>query len=45
MSGSEWLLDTSMVIGLLKGREAAVELAERYGLALERVAVSQITRM
>ena len=45
MSGIEWLLDTNMVIGLLKGHDAAIKLAEARGLALDRAAVSQITRM
>ncbi|RFO98990.1 hypothetical protein DIC66_01360 [Rhodoferax lacus] len=34
-----------MVIGLLKGHGPALVLAEQSGLALERAAVSQITRM
>jgi hypothetical protein len=45
MSGVEFLLDTTMVIGLLKGHAAAVALAEESGFALEKSAVSQITRM
>ena len=45
MSGTEFLLDTNIVIGLLKGQAQAVALAERAGLALDRAAVSQITRM
>ncbi|HAT50256.1 MAG: type II toxin-antitoxin system VapC family toxin [Nitrospirae bacterium] len=45
MSGIEWLLDTNVVIGLLKGYDAAIALAEKKGLILERAAVSQITRM
>lgn len=45
MSGIEFLLDTNVVIGLLKGAEAAVALARDAGLALERTGVSQITRM
>ena len=45
MSGIEHLLDTNMVIGLLKGHEAAVALANEVGLDLGRAAVSQITRM
>ena len=34
-----------MVIGLLKGHGAAVELARNSGLSLQHAAVSQITRM
>jgi predicted nucleic acid-binding protein len=45
MSGIEFLLDTNMVIGLLKGHAPALLLAEESGLALEKAAVSQITRM
>ncbi len=45
MSGIEFLLDTNMVIGLLKGHGPAIALAEQSGLVLERAAVSQITRM
>jgi predicted nucleic acid-binding protein len=45
MSGIEFLLDTNMVIGLLKGHAAAIALAEQSGFALEKSAVSQITRM
>ena len=45
MTGTEWLLDTNMVIGLLKGHAPAIALAEQSGLVLERAAVSQITRM
>lgn len=45
MSGTEFLLDTNIVVGLLKGQAQAVALAERAGLSLDRAAVSQITRM
>ncbi|MBF0309997.1 MAG: type II toxin-antitoxin system VapC family toxin [Magnetococcales bacterium] len=45
MSGIDWLLDTSLVIGLLKGQDAAMVLAEEKNLVLQRTAVSQITRM
>jgi predicted nucleic acid-binding protein len=45
MSGPEWLIDTNVVIGLLKGHEPAVRLAEDVQLDLNRSAVSQITRM
>ena len=45
MSGIEFLLDTNMVIGVLKGHAPAIALAEQSGLALDKCAVSQITRM
>lgn len=45
MSGIEFLLDTNMVIGLLKGHAPALALAENSGLDLRKTAVSQITRM
>lgn len=45
MNGIEWLLDTNMVIGLLKAHAPAVALAEERGLELSRAAASQITRM
>lgn len=45
MSGIEFLLDTNMVIGLLKGHIPAVTLAEQSGFILDKTAVSQITRM
>ena len=45
MNGIEWLLDTNMVIGLLKGHAPAIALAEQSGLVLDKAAVSQITRM
>jgi predicted nucleic acid-binding protein len=45
MSGIEFLLDTNMVIGLLKGHAAAIALAEQSGFVLNKSAVSQITRM
>lgn len=45
MNGIEWLLDTNMVIGLLKGHAPAIALAEQSGLLLDKAAVSQITRM
>lgn len=45
MNGIDWLLDTNMVIGLLKGHAPAIALAEQSGLVLSRAAVSQITRM
>jgi predicted nucleic acid-binding protein len=45
VNGIDHLIDTNVVIGLLKGTEAAVALAQQAGLALDRAAVSQITRM
>ncbi|MBX9834848.1 MAG: hypothetical protein K2X65_01570 [Burkholderiaceae bacterium] len=41
MSGIEWLLDTNMVIGLLKGYGPAIALAEQSGLVLDKAAVMQ----
>ena len=45
MSGIEFLLDTNVVIGLLKGSAPAVALARDAGLVLGSAGVSQITRM
>ena len=45
MSGIEFLLNTNVVIGLLKGAEPAVHLARIAGVTLARSGVSQITRM
>ncbi len=45
MSGIDHVLDTNLVIGLLKGNLAAVQLAREAGLQLQRAGVSQITRM
>jgi hypothetical protein len=45
MNGLKVLLDTNIVIGLLKGNGKAVELAEAVALDLSVSAVSQITRM
>ena len=45
MSGPKWLIDTNVVIGLLKGYETAIRLAESVQLELDQAAVSQITRM
>ena len=45
MSGAEFLLYTNIVIGLLKGYEPAVLLAEANRLSLGQAAISQITRM
>ena len=45
MNGIKFLLDTNMVIGLLKESDPAIALAEHTELELEKTAVSQITRM
>lgn len=45
MSGTKWLLDTNVVIGLLKQQAAAISLIESYQFDLSRAAISQITRM
>ena len=45
MTGVEFLLDTNIVIGLLKEYEPAINLVEEIGVVLEKSAVSKITRM
>jgi predicted nucleic acid-binding protein len=45
MSGIDHLLDTNIVIGLLKGSEPTLMLVKASGLVLARAGVSQITRM
>jgi predicted nucleic acid-binding protein len=45
MSGAEFLLDTNVVIGFLRGDEAAGELLRGLDASPARLAVSQITRM
>jgi predicted nucleic acid-binding protein len=45
MSGIKYLLDTNMIIGLLKGHDAAIALAEQIELVLEYAGISQISRM
>lgn len=45
MSGIKYLLDTNIVIGLLKAYGPAMGLAEQAALVLGEAAVSQITRM
>ncbi len=45
MTGTEYLLDTNIIIGLLKGHQAAIAVAEQADLTLDRATVSQITRM
>ena len=41
----EWLLDTIIVIGLLKGSTPVVERMVHLQITLDRVAVSQITKL
>ncbi len=45
MSGIEFLLDTNMVIGLLRGSAPAVELKKTLAIGDQGNAVSQISRM
>ena len=45
MNGPKYLLDTNLVVGLLKGRPEAVNLRDRLQLDFANCAVSQITRM
>jgi hypothetical protein len=45
MNGIDYLLDTNVVIALLKAQPAAMDLLEQYPDMLEKSAVSQITRM
>lgn len=45
MSGAKWLLDTNVVIGLLKMQPAVIALLEAQALDFGQIAVSQITRM
>mgnify|MGYP003986337181 FL=1 len=45
MSGIKYLLDTNIVIGLLKASPDASNLLQIYPDLLEKCAVSQITRM
>jgi len=45
MNGTKFLLDTNIVIGLLKGNEAVSQLLESKRCSLSDCAVSQITRM
>jgi hypothetical protein len=44
MNGVEFLLDTNVVIGLLKGHEAATSIAESSDLDLIKAAISQTIR-
>lgn len=45
MNGIEHLLDTNVLIGLLKNHEPALLLAREAGLSLKRAGVSQISRI
>lgn len=45
MSGTDWLLDTNVVIGLLKQQAASIALIDTHQFELSKAAVSQITRM
>ncbi len=45
MSGVKFLLDTNIVIGLLKANSSVISLLEESGCKLAECAVSQITRM
>ena len=45
MSGLKFILDTNIVIGLLKANPKVIELSERVNLDLSVSSVSQITRM
>lgn len=45
MSGSEFLLDTNFILGMLKGTPAVVDLIQREHLSAGQCAYSAITRM
>lgn len=45
MSGSEFLLDTNFILGMLKGTPAVVDLIQREQLLAGQCAYSAITRM
>jgi predicted nucleic acid-binding protein len=45
MNGVKFLLDTNMILGLLKATDTAITLAETEQLNLNQSAVSQITRI
>uniref|UniRef100_Q3ASS2 Ribonuclease VapC n=1 Tax=Chlorobium chlorochromatii (strain CaD3) TaxID=340177 RepID=Q3ASS2_CHLCH len=45
MSGLKYILDTNIIIGLLKANPTAIALAESVRLDLGECAISQITRM
>ncbi len=42
---NEFLLDTNIVIGLLKQYEPAINLVEEIGVVFEKSVLSQITRI
>jgi hypothetical protein len=45
MTGIKFLLDTNLVIGVLKGHPGAIALLNTEQLSFENCAISQITRM
>ncbi|MGK5094180.1 type II toxin-antitoxin system VapC family toxin [Deltaproteobacteria bacterium TL4] len=45
MNGTEYLLDTNIVIGLLKEHPTTMELLRQFPGILEGISISQITRM
>ena len=45
MSGTKWLLDSNVVIGLLKKQAAAIALVEAQNFDFNQAAISQVTRM
>lgn len=45
MNGVKYLLDTNVIIGLLKSYPPAVKLVQDHGLSLDQCAYSSITRM
>ena len=45
MNGIKFLLDTNIVIGLLKANEATMQILDSASCSLSECAVSQITRM
>jgi len=45
MNGIKFLLDTNIVIGLLKANEATTQILDNTACSLSECAVSQITRM
>lgn len=45
MNGARFLLDTNVIIGLLKANPAVLELVQTHDLSLAKCAYSSITRM
>jgi hypothetical protein len=45
MNEIEYLLDTNIIIGILKGYVPAIALAKEVELTLNKAAISQITRL